>query len=121
MGKILEKVKSLFPKKQKIDNISDCYEFVEDEAYDDHWLIRLKSPPWTGITYRYTVVKLAEDKVADRLMVKFNYDIIGVPSNIRDVEFPDKMGEQLKELLGLILGDIMMNHQDELDKLTKKK
>ncbi len=94
------------PKKPK-RALAKYYELVADPNDEDQWLVRLKKKPWAGVTYKYLGFKLKEDAPNDQLICTFNYDIITVPPELKDVIFPDEMGKEFVDLIGGIALELL--------------
>lgn len=89
--------------------LSEKYELIEDPNDDSQWLVRLKVEPWTGITYKYLTFKLKEDAGKDRLVCKFDYEIIEemLPEHFKGKEFTDEQGKEFVDLIGDIVIELL--------------
>jgi hypothetical protein len=98
-------------------NIHEHYEFVNSPEGDEMHIELVGDTPFKGTLYKYGKVGVAvkdeykdtvpEDAPADALTLKYEYDIVTVPSHLVGVDFPDEQFGDFERLLGDILVDIM--------------
>lgn len=87
--------------------LNDSYTLIPDPNDKDQWLVELKKEPWTGIIYKYVSIKPIEDAENDRLIVQMQYDILEVPEDIKNREFPDEMDAEFNKLIGDIVVELV--------------
>lgn len=98
-----------------MSEIADQYRLVPDiDGNDDSWCIELTEGKFNGVIYRYGKVKLQlneEDEDAG-LTANFVYDILSVPTELREQEFEDEVKWEFEHHLGNILMDVVQTSID---------
>jgi hypothetical protein len=99
--------------KQLLERVYGKYDFVEAPEKDEFW-IKLQNCKYEGLVYRYGRMQLAEKENDDgTLPMRFEYDIISVPEELEDMEFPEEEKVDFENLLGDILVHILDNEFKE--------
>ena len=91
-------------------NIKDFYKFIKDPKNDTiEKSIEIIAGPFEGLVYRYGSFRFKKpEEGEDHPRAQYTFDILHIPEEIRDVEYPDEMKESFDRLLGEILIDIVM-------------
>jgi hypothetical protein len=90
------------------NEIEEYYEFTRYPKGSDTGAIRITRGPFLGLIYKYLEYKFSKiDEETGKPTVQFEFDILDVPDEMKDVEFPDEMKESFHQLLGTILIDIV--------------
>ena len=86
-----------------------------DPEEKDRLCIRIEYGPFAGLGIAFGGVQLAEEENADgTTRVKFEYDMVDIPPEMRDKNFSDEEGGDLELLLGQIYLNILneeLEHQ----------
>lgn len=100
------------PNKPSNTPLSESYDLLEDPHDEDQWLIRLKVEPWKGIVYKYGAFSLKEDKDNDKLITKFEYEILEeyLPIEFHNKVFSDEEGKAFNKLIGDIVIELLDAH-----------
>ena len=97
-------------------NIEDYYavDFEEKEPRDV--VVEIILGPFAGMKYTYGEFKFTKPSSEieqDSLDVVYEFDVIHVPDDIKDVQYPDEMKESFDELLMRILFDLVNKHTEK--------
>ena len=91
-----------------MDEIEDYYEFTKYPEDSDTGAIRITRGPFLGLIYKYLEYKFSKiDEETGSPSVQFEFDVLDVPDEMKDVEYPDEMKDSFHQLLGNILIDIV--------------
>jgi hypothetical protein len=98
-------------------NINEHYSFINSPEGDEMHVELTGDTQFKGTIFKFGKVGVAlkeeykemvpEDAPADALTLKYEYDIITVPSDMVGKDIPDEEFEDFERLLGDILVDIM--------------
>ena len=100
----------------KEDRFDSFYKLVPDpdNIDGDYWCLEIQEGKFKGIIYKYGNIGISkpEEVVEDDMVkAKFEYDIIRIPDELKDVVF----GDEVKLEFETLLGDIMIEMiQDDL-------
>ena len=104
-------------------NINEHYSFIPSAEGDEMHIELTGDTQFKGTVFKFGKVGVAlkdeykdvvpEDAPSDALTLKYEYDIITVPSNMIGVDIPDEEFEDFERLLGDILVDIMEKDFEE--------
>jgi hypothetical protein len=84
---------------------------------DKELCFEVQQGPFTGCLIQFGKVQIMKDEEdPDQVKAKYEYDIIDIPDEIKDVEFSDEEGEQLEEMIGEILIVLLNDSQKEIPK-----
>ena len=87
-----------------------------DPEEKDRLCIRIEHGPFAGIGIAFGGIQLAEEENTDgTTRVKFEYDMVDIPPEMKDKDFSDEDGDELEMLLGQIYLNIL-NEELELQK-----
>ena len=87
-----------------------------DPEEKDRLCIRIEHGPFSGLGIAFGGIQLAEEENPDgTTRVKFEYDMVDIPPEMRDKDFSDEDGGELEMLLGQIYLNIL-NEELELQK-----
>jgi hypothetical protein len=91
-----------------VDEIEEYYEFTRYPVGSDTGAIRITRGPLLGLIYKYLEYKFSKiDEETGKPTVEFSFDVLDIPDEMKDVEFPDEMEQSFHQLLGNILIDIV--------------
>ena len=86
-----------------------------DPEEKDRLCIRIEYGPFAGLGIAFGGVQLADEENSDgTTRVKFEYDMVDIPPDLRDKDFTDEEGGKLEMLLGQIYLNILneeLEHQ----------
>ena len=86
-----------------------------DPDEKDRLCIRIEHGPFAGLVIAFGGVQLADEENSDgTTRVKFEYDMVDIPPDLRDKDFTDEEGGKLEMLLGQIYLNILneeLEHQ----------
>ena len=87
-----------------------------DPEEKDRLCIRIEHGPFSGLGIAFGGIQLAEEENPDgTTRVKFEYDMVDIPPEMRNKDFSDEDGGELEMLLGQIYLNIL-NEELELQK-----
>ena len=87
-----------------------------DPEEKDRLCIRIEHGAFAGLGIAFGGIQLAEEENPDgTTRVKFEYDMVDIPPEMRDKDFSDEDGGELEMLLGQIYLNIL-NEELELQK-----
>ena len=90
------------------DNISDYYRVVQDPGDDVEGAIEITSGPFSGMIYKYGDFRFKKPESEDEQpTVEYHFEVIHIPEEIRDVEYPSEMKESFDQLMVGILMDMV--------------
>ena len=85
------------------EQIKEYHSRVSDPDDKDRLCIRIEKGPFAGIDVAYGRFQMAEkDNDDGTSKVRFEYDMIKIPPDLKDKEFSDEMGDAFESLLGQI-------------------
>ena len=91
--------------------IQDYYKLVPDPDNSDEGAIEITMGPFTGMVYKYGDFRFMKPSSEDdQPTVEYQFEVIDIPEEIRDVEYPDEMKESFDKLLVDILLDIVQEN-----------
>jgi outer membrane protease len=95
--------------KENDDNeIEEYYEFTRYPEDSDTGAIRIARGPFLGLIYKYLEYQFTKvDEETGSPSVEFGFDVLDIPDEMKDVEFPDEMEQSFHQLLCDILVDIV--------------
>ena len=87
-----------------------------DPEEKDRLCIRIEHGAFAGLGIAFGGIQLAEEENTDgTTRVKFEYDMVDIPPEMKDKDFSDEDGDELEMLLGQIYLNIL-NEELELQK-----
>ena len=90
------------------DDISDYYELVPNPSNAEEGVVKITTGPFVGLLYKYGDFKFKRaENEDDPPSVEYHFEVIDIPEEIRDVQYPDDMKESFDQLLVGILMDIV--------------
>ena len=98
------------------ESLKEYYSLVPDpnDPDADYWCIRFEKGEYEGVVYKYVEIVFKTQVNPDgTLSVNFEYDILYVPSELREKEFADDKKYEFENFIGNIM---MQMVQEDLDK-----
>ena len=96
---------------EQSSEIKDYYKLVPDPDDNEEGAIEIISGPFTGLVYKYGDFRFKKAESEDEQpTVEYHFEVIHIPEEIRDVEYPDVMKESFDKLLVDILLDIVQEN-----------
>jgi hypothetical protein len=93
---------------EKEEDIKEYYCLVADPDDDKEGAVEITGGPFTGMVYKYGDFKFNKPESEDaEPTVEYHFEVIHIPEEIRDVEYPDEMKESFDRLLVSILIDLV--------------
>ncbi len=91
------------------NEIEEYYELTRYPDEDSETgAIRITRGPFFGLIYKYLEYKFTQvDEETGSPSVEFGFDVLDIPDEMKDVEFPDEMEQSFHQLLCDILVDIV--------------
>ena len=91
------------------NEIEEYYEFTRyPDENSDTGAIRITRGPFFGLIYKYLEYKFTKvDEETGSPSVEFGFDVLDIPDEMKDVEFPNEMEQSFHQLLCDILVDIV--------------
>ena len=91
-------------------DIKDYYKLVPDPDDDVEGAVEIIAGPFTGLVYKYGDFRFKKAESEDvQPTVEYHFEVIHIPEEIRDVEYPDDMKESFDQLLVNILMDLVQD------------
>lgn len=86
--------------------LKEWYSLVPDpdNADAEYWCMRLEKGDFAGVIYKYGEIGIRPELNEDgTLPVKFEFDILFIPEELRTKEFGDEVKKEFETLLGNIM------------------
>ena len=110
MGEQMEITQEMSPA-----TLKKYHSLFPDTDEKDRLCIRIEHGPFAGLGIAFGGVQLADEENPDgTTRVKFEYDMVDIPPDLRDKDFTDEEGGKLEMLLGQIYLNILneeLEHQ----------
>ena len=91
------------PAEMTPEQIKKYHSKVPDPDDKERLCVRIERGPFAGIDVAYGRFQMADkDNDAGTSKVRFEYDMIKIPPDLKDKEFSDEMGDEFESLLGQI-------------------
>ena len=91
------------PTEMTPEEIKKYHSKVPDPDDKERLCVRIEKGPFAGIDVAYGRFQMAEkDNDDGTSKVRFEYDMIKIPPDLKDTEFSDEMGDEFEALLGQI-------------------
>ena len=86
-----------------LEQIKKYHSRVPDPDEKERLCVRIEKGPFAGIDVAYGRFQLSDkDNDDGTSKVRFEYDMIKIPPDLKDKEFSDEMGDAFESLLGQI-------------------
>lgn len=99
------------------------YDVLPDPTIEDGWCVQLKNCDFAGIKYRYGKFKIVEKENENgHAQCVFDYNVIDVPEELAAKVFPDERQQELNNLMGDIVIEILEDYfidKDRSEIITK--
>jgi|TARA_B100001939_G_C16929941_1_gene613498 hypothetical protein len=101
------------------NNIKDYYRLVPNPESQDEGAIELTGGPFAGLIYKYGDFRFAKPEELDEtLKVEYEFEVLHIPEEIRDVDYPEDMKDSFDQLLLSVLVDMV---QEESEKEVRER
>ena len=91
-------------------DIKDYYHLIPDPDGDDEGVVQIRLGPFTGLVYKYGDFRFKKPESEDEQpQIEYQFEVIDIPEEIRDVQYPDDMKESFDQLLVNILMDLVQD------------
>tara|TARA_Y100000817_G_C16711906_1_gene479673 strand:- start:413 stop:817 length:405 start_codon:yes stop_codon:yes gene_type:complete len=88
--------------------ISDYYKLVPDPDDSVEGVVEITGGPFAGLIYKYGDFRFSKPTDEDSVpRVEYQFEVIHIPEEIRDVEYPEEMKDSFDELLLSVLIDMV--------------
>ena len=101
------------PQEMTPATLKEHHSVYPDPEEKDRLCIRIEKGPFAGLGVAFGKFQLGDEKEDGTTKVKYEYDMIDIPPDLRDKEFSDHEGEELELLLGQVYLQIL---NEELEK-----
>ena len=89
-------------------DIKDYYRLVQDPDDGVEGAVEITSGPFTGLIYKYGDFKFKKPESEDEQpTVEYYFEVLHIPEEIRNVEYPDEMKESFDQLMVNVLVDLV--------------
>ena len=86
-----------------LEQIKEYHSRVPDPDEKERLCIRIERGPFAGIDVAFGRFQMADkDNDDGTSKVRFEYDMIKIPPDLKDKEFSDEMGDAFESLLGQV-------------------
>jgi hypothetical protein len=96
-------------------DLAEWYTLVPDpdDVDADYWCVRLDKGDFKGMIYKYGPVGISSKLNKEgTLPIKFEWDVLFLPEEIRKMEFPDAKKSELEHLMGNIMMGMVQDNMD---------
>ena len=91
------------PAEMTLEQIKEYHSRFPDPDEKERLCVRIERGPFAGIDVAYGRFQMADkDNDDGTSKVRFEYDMIKIPPDLKDKEFSDEMGDAFESLLGQI-------------------
>ena len=91
------------PTEMTPEQIKKYHSRVPDPDEKERLCVRIEKGPFAGIDVAFGRFQMADkDNDDGTSKVRFEYDMIKIPPDLKDKEFSDEMGDEFESLLGQI-------------------
>jgi len=91
------------PTEMTPEEIKEYHSKVPDPDDKERLCVRIERGPFAGIDVAFGRFQMADkDNDDGTTKVRFEYDMIKIPPDLKDKEFSDEMGDEFESLLGQI-------------------
>ena len=91
------------PAEMSLEQIKKYHSRVPDPDEKERLCVRIEKGPFAGIDVAFGRFQMADkDNDDGTSKVRFEYDMIKIPPDLKDKEFSDEMGDTFESLLGQI-------------------
>ena len=91
------------PAEMSLEQIKKYHSRVPDPDEKERLCVRIEKGPFAGIDVAFGRFQMADkDNDDGTSKVRFEYDMIKIPPDLKDKEFSDEMGDAFESLLGQI-------------------
>ena len=91
------------PAEMSLEQIKEYHSRVPDPDDKERLCVRIEKGPFAGIDVAFGRFQMADkDNDDGTSKVRFEYDMIKIPPDLKDTEFSDEMGDAFESLLGQI-------------------
>jgi len=91
------------PAEMTLEQIKKYHSRVPDPDEKERLCVRIERGPFAGIDVAFGRFQIADkDNDDGTSKVRFEYDMIKIPPDLKDKEFSDEMGDEFESLLGQI-------------------
>tara|TARA_Y100000296_G_scaffold54387_1_gene62358 strand:- start:118 stop:534 length:417 start_codon:yes stop_codon:yes gene_type:complete len=97
-------------------NIEDYYTVDAEDKEPKDVIVEIILGPFTGMKYQYgefKFIKPSSEVENSSLDVEYEFDVIHVPDEIQNIQYPDEMKESFDRLLMSILFDLVKKHTEK--------
>ena len=106
------------PAEMTLEQIKEYHSRVPDPDEKERLCIRIERGPFAGIDVAYGRFQLSDKENDDGTSkVRFEYDMIKIPPELKDKEFSDEMGDAFESLLGQVYIHVL---NEELENQKKE-
>ena len=99
-----------------MSNIRDQYKLYQDKDGGKNWYVMITEGLYTGLVYRYIKFQISKEENPDGTKhFRFESENIHIPKHLVDVPLPDSEEENLANLKGAILIDVLEKHFETPD------
>ena len=96
------------------NDIKDYYHLIADPEDDSEGAVQIRLGPFTGLVYKYGDFRFKKPESEDEQpQIEYQFEVIDIPEEIRDVQYPDDMKESFDQLLVNILMDLVQDQVAE--------
>ena len=89
-------------------NIKEYYSLVGHPDDPTQGAVEITCGPFEGMVYKYADFRIVKPETEDEQpKVEYSFEVIHIPEEIRDVQYPDEMKESFDKLLVTILMDLV--------------
>ena len=103
-----------------LEQIKEHHSIFPDPAEDDRLCVRIEMGPFAGLGVAYGKLQMSDEENDDgTTKVRYEYDMIDIPPDMKDKEFTDEEGEMLERVLGQIYIHILNEQLEQQKEMNK--
>ena len=102
------------------EQIKNYHSVLPDPDDKDRYCIRIEKGPFAGLVVAYGRFQMAEEEHEDGTTgVRFEYDMIKIPPDLKDKEFSDDEGGMLESILGQVYIHILNEELEQQKEVSE--
>ena len=103
--------------KEDYDRIDSYYSILPDpdNPKNDQQCVRMDVGPFKGVIFKFGKFQLAPPDAEGESTARYEYDILLVPPDLKDVEHTDEEGDEFEFMIGEILVKLLWDRYKQAD------
>ena len=103
-----------------LEQIKEHHSIFPDPAEDDRLCVRIEMGPFAGLGVAYGKLQMSDEENDDgTTKVRYEYDMIEIPPDMKDTEFSNDDGEMLECILGQVYIHILNEELEQQKEVSE--